>query len=238
MSRDFLPSLTTEQMAEVDRIMIDDYGILLIQMMENAGRNLAEQAWRMMAGHGAQRSVVVLCGAGNNGGGGMVAARHLHNRGAQVVVKLAADPNRLKDVPAQQWRILDQMGLASNADVDVSHASLIVDALIGYGLSGDPRPDIAAWINRANGSGRPLLALDAPSGLDATTGVAGKPCIQATATLTLALPKRGLLTSAAKPFVGLLYLADIGVPPELYKRIGFDVGPIFSSDSIVPLAKE
>jgi len=97
-----LPSLTTEQMAQVDRLMIEEYGILLIQMMENAGSTLAEQARRMLGGRVTDRRVVVLCGAGNNGGGGMVAARHLHNHGADIEVKLVADPARLKDIPAHQ----------------------------------------------------------------------------------------------------------------------------------------
>ncbi|MGQ9850748.1 MAG: NAD(P)H-hydrate epimerase, partial [Aggregatilineaceae bacterium] len=82
-----IPAITTAQMAEVDRLMIEEYGILLIQMMENAGRNLAEQARRMLGGDLTDRRIVVLCGAGNNGGGGMVAARHLHNRGARVQAK-------------------------------------------------------------------------------------------------------------------------------------------------------
>ena len=86
-----LPAITTAQMTEVDRLMIEEYGILLIQMMENAGRNLAEQARRMMGGDLTGRHILVLCGAGNNGGGGMVAARHLVNRGAHVQVKLVGD---------------------------------------------------------------------------------------------------------------------------------------------------
>ncbi len=187
-----LPSLTTEQMADVDRLMIEEYGILLIQMMENAGRNLAEQARRMLGGCVTDRRIVVLCGAGNNGGGGMVAARHLHNRGANVSVKLVADPARLKDVPAHQWRILRVIDLTSQADPDLAHADLIIDAMIGYGLTGNPRGDIAEWIERANTSGHPILALDTPSGLDTTSGIPGQPCIRATATLTLALPKMGL----------------------------------------------
>jgi NAD(P)H-hydrate epimerase len=95
-----IPVLTTEQMIEVDRLMIEEYGILLIQMMENAGRNLAEQARRMVGGELTGRRIVVLCGRGNNGGGGMVAARHLNNRGAMVEVVLAGDPAGLKEVPA------------------------------------------------------------------------------------------------------------------------------------------
>ena len=228
-----IPALTTTQMAEVDRLMIEEYGIVLIQMMENAGRNLAEQARRMLDGNLSGRKIVVLCGAGNNGGGGMAAARHLHNRGANVQVKFVGDPARLKDVPAHQWRILQTMALAKNGDPDLAQADLIIDALIGYGLSGDPRRATAEWMVQANGSGRPILALDTPSGLDATTGIPGSPCIRARNTLTLALPKTGLLVPSARSFVGDLYLADISVPPQLYRRLGIEVGPLFNEDVII-----
>jgi NAD(P)H-hydrate epimerase len=229
-----IPALTTEQMAEVDRLMIEEYGITLIQMMENAGRNLAEQARRML-GELSGRRVVVLCGKGNNGGGGMVAARHLSNRGAKVSAKLIGDPAGLKEIPANQWDILQVMALTQADDPDPSQADLILDAMIGYGLTGDPRGLVAEWIRRANAAGAPILALDAPSGLDTTSGTAGNPCIRATATLTLALPKTGLLTPSARPLVGQLLLADISVPPVLYCRLGLEVGPIFAEDSIVAL---
>jgi len=228
------PAITATQMAEVDRLMIETYGILLIQMMENAGRQLAEQARRMLGGRLAGQTVVVLCGAGNNGGGGMVAARHLHNRGAKVRANLVGDPARLKETLAHQWRILETLELDAKISPDVSEADLIIDALVGYGLSGDPRGPVAEWIDRANASGRPILALDTPSGLDPTTGRPGSPCVRATATLTLALPKTGLLALEARPFVGDLYLADIGVPPELYQTLGIEVDRWFESDSIVP----
>ena len=228
-----IPALTTAQMAEVDRLMIEEYGILLVQMMENAGRSLAEMARRMLNGQLAGRKIAVLSGAGNNGGGGMVAARHLHNRGADVRVKFVGDPERLKDIPAHQWRILQRMGLANHDDPDLTRADLIVDTLIGYGLTSNPRDPVAEWIVRANTVQRPILSLDAPSGLDTTSGTPGNPCIRATTTLTLALPKTGLLAPAARPFVGDLYLADISVPPELYRRLGLDVGPLFADDTII-----
>jgi NAD(P)H-hydrate epimerase len=228
-----MPILTTAQMAEVDRLMIEEYQILLIQMMENAGRSLAELAQRLLGGQVEGRSIAVLCGAGNNGGGGLVAARHLHNWGTEVNVKLAFDPKRLKEIPAHQWQILAEMSLASNSEPDLESADLIIDALIGYGLTGDPRQPVAGWIERANSAGRPILALDAPSGLDTTSGVPGKPCIQAAATLTLALPKTGLTTPQAKHYVGDLYLADISVPLELYQRLGIEVPNLFATDRIL-----
>lgn len=210
-----LPVLTTDQMIEVDRLMIEEWGITLIQMMENAGRSLAELARRQIGGSVKGSRVAVLCGSGNNGGGGMTAARHLHNWGAHVETMLVGDENRLKDVPAHQWRILQKMGI-TRSKLELSNADLILDTMLGYGAKGNPRPPIANWIQQANRSGRPILSLDSPSGLDTTTGIPGVPCIHASATLTLALPKTGLFAPEAKPFVGDLYLADIGVPPELY----------------------
>ncbi len=235
MSKINIPYLTTAQMAEVDRIMIEDMGILLIQMMENAGRSLAELARRLLGGQVTGRQIAVLCGAGNNGGGGMVAARHLHNWGANVQVLLAADPARLKEVPAHQWRILQAIGLTGGATPDLTEADLILDAMIGYGIQGNPRGRVADWIVQANRSTQPILALDVPSGLDSTTGIPGEPTIRATATLTLALPKVGLREITAHRFVGDLYLADIGVPPEVYHQLGLVFPSPFLEDSIVKI---
>lgn len=233
-----IPALTTDQMAEVDRLMIEEYGILLIQMMENAGRNLAELARRMLGGDLTNRQIVVLCGAGNNGGGGMVAARHLANRGASVQALLVADPSRLKDIPALQWRTLNILGVVGSATPSLDTAALIIDAMIGYGLTGDPQGQTAEWIGRVSAAQRPVLALDTPSGLDTTTGIPGTPCIRAAATLTLALPKVGLLTGEAGPVVGELYLADISVPPALFQRLGVHVPPVFAADTIIKIEKE
>ena len=228
-----IPVLSTGQMVEVDRLMIEEYQITLIQMMENAGRNLAELARRISGGQVSGRSIAILSGAGNNGGGGLVAARHLHNWGADVSLVLAFEPARLKEVPAHQWHILQKMGIKLDEEPELGRADLIIDALIGYGLSGDPRQPVAGWIDQANNSGNPILALDAPSGLDTTSGTPGNPCIKAAATLTLALPKSGLLTPPAAGYVGELYLADISVPPELYRQIGVEVPNMFEVDTIL-----
>ena len=226
---------TAEIIRELDRKTIQEVGIPGAVLMENAGRGLAELAQRLLGGQVEGRSIAVLCGAGNNGGGGLVAARHLHNWGAEVSVKLPFDPERLKDIPAHQWQILAGMSLTIISEPELEIADLIIDALIGYGLTGDPRQPVAGWIDRANSSGRPILALDAPSGLDTTSGVPGKPCIQAAATLTLALPKTGLMTPQAKPYVGDLYLADISVPPELYLHLGIEVPNLFATDRILKI---
>ena len=228
-----IPVLSTEQMVEVDRLMIEEYQISWIRMMENAGRNLAELARRELGGGVSGRRIAVLSGSGNNGGGGLVAARHLHNWGAEISLLLAFAPARLKEVPAQQWRILGTMGIEPDDQPDLRNVELIIDALIGYGLSGDPRQPVAGCIDKANNSWNPILALDTPSGLDTTSGTPGIPCVRAAATLTLALPKSGLLTTQAAEYVGDLYLADISVPRELYQHIGVEVPNLFKSDSII-----
>lgn len=235
------PYLTTEQMREVDRAMIEDYGIELIQMMENAGHTLARLA-RMRFLNGAPRGkrVVVLAGTGGNGGGALVSARRLHNVGALVQVVTTKESDAFTPVPRQQLDILRRMDLPiyERAFVkDVSAADLIVDGLIGYSLRGAPRGAVADLIHWANDQPAPVLALDTPSGLELTTGVVQDPAIRATATMTLALPKEGLRAPGAESVVGELYLADISVPPSLYGRppLNLSVGPLFAEGDIVRL---
>jgi NAD(P)H-hydrate epimerase len=230
-----IPAISALQMKEVDRLMIDEYGIQLIQMMENAGRNLAELARMMLGGSVYEKRIAVLCGPGNNGGGGMVAARHLHNWGADIKIKLLVAEKRLKDIPAHQYDILKCIRILDSEILDLSLVDLTIDAMIGYGLTGDPHGGVAEWIRRANASARPTLALDVPSGLNATTGTPGDPCIRATATMTLALPKTGLVADKAEPYIGKLYLADISVPPELYSSLGIAIRGIFSNGAIIKI---
>lgn len=233
-----IPFLTTDQMREVDRLMIEDYGIELIQMMENAGRNLAVAGRDFfLSGSPEGRRVSIMCGTGGNGGGGLVAARRLIGWGAEVTVWLTKKPDEYTRVPAHQLDILCKL----DADIRVAdgtptlQADLILDAIIGYSLSGPPRGTAADLIEAANAADAPILALDAPSGVDTTTGLVHEPAVRAAATLTLALPKAGLQTDEARPNVGDLYLADIGVPPGLYARpsLGLEVGPIFATQEII-----
>ena len=234
-----IPALTTAQIREVDRLMVEEYGIQLVQMMENAGRHLAALT-RTLLGGAAGKRILVSCGTGSNGGGGLVAARHLANWGAAVTV-LAESERRLAEVPARQWTALRRLpvrrmqGDAAVVGVAAQPADLIVDALVGYGLQGNPRGWTARMIEQMNGAETPVLALDVPSGLDATSGVPATPCVNATATMTLALPKTGLLTATGRPFVGALFLADIGVPPGLYRALGLELGPIFATSEVLPL---
>lgn len=232
--------ITTEQMVEVDRAMIEDYGILLIQMMENAGRNLAHLARvRFLAGDPQGKTVAVLAGTGGNGGGALVCARRLANWDADVHVVLTRNDDRFKEVPGHQLRVLRAMGLPIERHApDVQHFDLIVDGVIGYSLKGAPRGGASELITWANAQSAPTLSLDAPSGVDTTAGTAFEPSIRATATMTLALPKEGLRSPTVRTHVGELYLADIGVPPALYAAppLELEVGAIFAESDIVEVS--
>lgn len=235
------PYLSTDQMIEIDRAMIEDYHIELIQMMENAGRNLAHLArTRFLSGDPRGGEIVALAGNGGNGGGALVAARRLHNWGARVHVFVSAPENKFPPVPALQLDIVRRMGIPVSIAEDLPddlEADLILDGIIGYSLKGAPRGASARLIEWANTSPAPILALDVPSGVDTSTGTVFEPAVRADATMTLALPKQGLRATAVDGFVGELYLADISVPPELYAEapLGIEVGPIFAKEEIIRL---
>ncbi len=228
-----VPPVTREQMREVDRLMIEEYGIQLLQMMENAGLNLADAVRRALGTLEGQR-VVVLAGAGNNGGGGLTAARRLSAWGANVHVVLAAAAEDLVDAPALQLGILQQMGIPiARFDGRLPQHDILIDAVIGYSLRGAPRGLAAKLIAAANGTSVPVISLDTPSGLDVDSGKAPGEAVRATVTVTLALPKVGLLQSEARPYVGELYVADIAVPPSLYSRLGLAPPVLFAEGPLV-----
>lgn len=225
--------------------MVEEYGISIEQMMENAGRNLADLTLEILGREGRSSPtprIIIACGAGNNGGGGMVAARFLSNRGLEVTAVLAGRESDLKPAPARAWKTLQQLSLrtivASSSDPLglFKSADLIIDALIGYGLRREPRGIPARVMGEILNSGHPnLLALDVPSGLDCDDGSAAETCIRARATMTLALPKTGLFVPQARGYVGDLYLADIGVPPSLYTHLGLESQPLFTAETIIRL---
>ena len=236
-----IPYLTTAQMVEVDRAMIEDFKIDLIQMMENAGRNLANLArQRFFDGSPEGKRVVVLVGTGGNGGGALVCARHLHNYGSKVSVFVTRSDESVSPVPKHQLDILRRMNVPVDQAAQISSITspdLIVDGIIGYSLQGAPRGPARDLILWANSQDTPILALDAPSGLDTSTGTIYDPAIKATATMTLALPKDGLQGPRSEEQVGELYLADISVPPSLYGQppLGLVVENIFAKSDIVRL---
>jgi NAD(P)H-hydrate epimerase len=216
-----VPAVTAAQMREVDRIAVEDIGLGILQMMENAGRNLALHVMAMLGGDepGQRRGITIVVGAGGNGGGGLCCARHLHNRGFEVHLVLDREPDALRGAAGRQLQILRATGLQpvvpADAEDAIRGAQLVVDALIGYSLRGAPRGRAAELIALCNRQADRVLSLDVPSGLDATTGESPGMVVQPERTLTLALPKTGLHGAP-----GELYLADIGIPPAVYERLG------------------
>jgi NAD(P)H-hydrate epimerase len=235
-----IPYLSTDQMIEVDRAMLEDYHIDLIRMMESAGRNLAHLSReKFLDGEPSGRHVTVLAGTGGNGGGALVAARRLHNYGATVNVFTSKPDDAFTLVPGEQLDMLRRMDVTIGPADDVGSGEptdLVLDGVIGYSLRGAPRGGAGELIRWANTQSSPVLSLDSPSGIDSATGTIFDPAVRATATMTLALPKEGLRMPGVQAHVGELYLADIGVPPELYKKfLGIDVGPIFATGDILHL---
>ena len=219
-----VPAVTAEQMREVDRIAVEEFGLGILQMMENAGRNLAGHVIGMLGRVGGE--VTVLAGAGGNGGGGLCCARHLHNRGVKVNLILDRDASELHSAAAAQLRILQAAGLRpvdpTRVEEAIRRAALVVDALIGYSLRGAPRGRTAKLIEMCNEHAAQVLSLDVPSGLTATTGETPGLVVRSDRTLTLALPRIGL---ASVP--GELYVADIGIPTEVYQPLGLSFKPFF-----------
>lgn len=227
--------VTASEMSKMDDVTIREFHVDVLMLMENAGRATATLAKQMLQETTSGKRVACLVGGGNNGGDGMVAARHLANWGADVNVIVGTTKDRMKDVPLGQLHILEKMGIPILLrDYNLRDYDLLIDGLIGYGLEGNPRDKAAMMIKNANASGRPILAVDLPSGMNATTGLAYDPCIKATTTLTLALPKTGFLTPGALPYVGNLYLADISIPQKVYQSFRLQK-TLFHADSIVKL---
>jgi len=229
-----IPAVTTDQMREIDRIAMEETGPNLFQMMENAGRNLAEMAIECLGSNWREARIVVLAGSGGNGGGGITAARHLANHGAHVSLCLAR-PDKLGEVPAWQRKIFQSTSgrevLPRDLDKEAIH--LILDALIGYGLDSEPSGIFADLIGWANDTGAPIVSLDVPSGMNSTTGESPGASVQAVWTMTLALPKTGLASGK----VGQLLLADIGIPVGTYRRIDLPYVSPFGGRSRVLLSQ-
>jgi NAD(P)H-hydrate epimerase len=243
-----IPTVTAAQMAEVDRLATDEFGIDILQMMEQAGSHLTELVRAELGGDLTGKRVVVAVGPGNNGGGGLAAARHLANRGASVRVILARPVNRLTEAGRHQLATLLEMSIdccvaiydVPDAEVDLEFATAdaIVDAVLGYRAAGAPRDGVAWLVDKIARAAVPVISLDLPSGIDADTGDAAGIAVRATATMTLALPKAGLFRSTGREHAGRVHLGDIGLPAVLYRRLGVDAGTPFARGRILRLEEE
>ena len=221
MSSSGLPYLTSRQVKEVDALAEERFGISVEWLMEAAGWQVARFV--------GQRAAVV-CGVGNNAGDGLAAARHLHRWGRLASV-CCIDAGRLHGAAAKELEALRKLGVTVSDDLELEHAEVIIDAIFGTGLSRAPEGEFAAWIEAINASGKSVVSVDVPSGLDADSGVAYAPCVQANVTITLGLPKPGLLKVPMHVLV-----ADIGVPFEAYAAVGVHVPPdLFAKGELVSL---
>jgi len=207
-----------KEMEKIDRIAVEQ-GLEIRQMMELAGWHILAFFEKLKIQK--SRKVVVVCGKGNKGGDGLTAARHLSNHGYAVSVVLVS--RDVKRDAKHQLQLLKKMQLPIflypnlQAKKEITKANVLIDALIGYHLGGKPRGVFQKVIEEMNRAKAKIISYDIPSGVDATSGVCLVPCIQAVATLTLALPKRGL--KKARKYFGKTVVADIGIPAFVYDRV-------------------
>ena len=226
MSSSDLPALSSRQVKEVDALTQERFGISVDWLMEAAGWQVARFCPNRTA---------VVCGVGNNAGDGLAAARHLHRWGKLASVS-CIDRARLQGAAAKELVALRRIGVEIESDLRLEGADAVVDAIFGTGLSRRPEGTFAAWIEAINASQKQVIAVDVPSGLDADTGAAYAPVVQAHTTVTLGLPKPGLLTGDGPQMAGDVWVADIGVPFEVYTVLGLQVPPdLFASADRVRL---
>jgi hydroxyethylthiazole kinase-like uncharacterized protein yjeF len=208
LSSSALPTLSSRQAKEVDRLCEERFGISVEWLMEAAGWEVARAV---------ERRAAVVCGVGNNAGDGFAAARHLHRWGRLGSVS-CVDASRVRGPAAKELEALRKAGVEVRDILDFEGAEWIVDAIFGTGLSRAPEGKFKQWIEGINAAGKFVLAVDVPSGLDADTGVAYSPTVTADMTLTLGLPKPGLAEVGGK-----VLAADIGIPREAYASVGISL---------------
>lgn len=224
-----VPAVTAAEMRSVDNAAVKTFGIEVLQMMEHAGLTLAGTVRELTDG-----PVTVLAGNGGNGGGGLCCARQLVNRGSPVRVVLDRPPAELTGPAAHHYTTLDAMDVpvAVGPDaVDDGEQDAVVDALVGYGLNGPLAGTAAELVEEIVGAGGPVVSLDVPSGLDATTGERLGSAVVPDCVHTLALPKTGLTEIDAE-----LVLADIGLPAGVYRSLDIPVERPFGEGSRVWLS--
>ncbi len=208
--------LTAMQMTELEQLAIQEYGIDSLLLMENAARGFCDV---LEAEFGAckGKNIYVFCGKGNNGGDGFAISRHLYNRGARVVVVPGFEPASLKKDAKKNFDIITRMGIPVRplSELSANTCDLIVDALLGTGLSGEPKEETKVLIDTINQSAVPVISVDMPSGGDASFGQVSGACVQADVTVTFGSCKPGQFLYPAKKFCGKVLTADISIPRHL-----------------------
>lgn len=213
--------VTAGEIRRIDQAANREYAIPGLLLMENAGRNVSGVILRE---YSKPCKVLVFVGQGNNGGDGLVAARHLANHGYSVQVALLEDPSRFKADPLLNFSIISKMKIpwvwmADLPEGEISgycrEAELVVDAIFGIGIHSPVRGICEKAIFAINKSQRPVVSIDIPSGLDADTGRVHGVAVKATRTVTLALPKAGLFEGEGPEYAGEIEVVDIGLPRQL-----------------------
>jgi hydroxyethylthiazole kinase-like uncharacterized protein yjeF len=219
--------VTREEMREMDRRAIEEFGIPGVILMENAGLAAAEEVWKL-AGCSPAATVSLLCGKGNNGGDGYVTARHLYNRGMDPRVFVFAPLDEISGDAAINLGIIRRMGLkveevTSQNDLPeveraIVSADVVVDALLGTGVSGEVRGLIRSGIEIINRGPRRVVSVDIPSGLDANTGEILGVCVKADVTVTFAARKTGLGRRNGPERAGRVVVAEISIPRQVMRQ--------------------
>lgn len=224
-----LPVVNAAAMRALDFDATARFGIPAAELMENAGKAVANETVSFLKEKGveaAKARVVVVCGRGANGGDGLVAARHLKAAGVQVLVVLAPAKKdgeypelvRVNREAALKAGVeIREAGLASGLAEALAKCDVVLDALLGTGSTGKPAGAIHHAVQEITRAKKPVIAVDLPTGLHPDTGHHSGAYVTADLTLTLGLPKRGLLAPHAKQYVGALKVLDIGYPPELIR---------------------
>jgi NAD(P)H-hydrate epimerase len=223
-----IPVLSREQVRRVDQRAIQDCGMSGLVLMENAGRGCVDKLCEL----GISGSVILCCGRGNNAGDGFVIARHLEIRGFAAKILLWSDPASLTGDAAENYRILTLTDVPielMGSEYDgprlarlLEGADWIVDALLGTGARGDPRPPLDRVIEQLNTAPARRLAVDVPSGLDCDTGRPSRTTFRADHTCTFVAAKPGFLVPEAAPYVGTVHVHDIGVPRRVVEAAAVD----------------
>jgi ADP-dependent NAD(P)H-hydrate dehydratase / NAD(P)H-hydrate epimerase len=245
-----IPVATAAQMAEVDRLSSTDFGVSLEALMENACRLVSAATIAFFDGV-ARKDVVAVAGAGNNGGDALGTLPHLRDAGARVEAFVSAPRDAMRPLAARQRENLERIGVAVSETASIDDrtfvhrfkpADVLIDGLLGYSATGAPRGEVKRMILLTLAGGRPgqIVSVDLPSGLDPDTGrrlvdITGT-AVRAAVTVTLGLPKTGLVTEEARAFTGELVVADIGIPPGAFARVGIDTAGLFARGGLLRVA--
>ncbi len=220
--------VTADEMREMDRQTIENFGLPGRVLMENAGRGAARVLMEKFPDLSSKR-VAIAAGRGNNGGDGFVIARYLTQAGISVTVYLLSDSNRLTGDAADNFKLLGALGIPvkeitdenrfNQVKTEMAHYHIWVDAIFGTGLNSEVTGFFKAVIHYINELNRPILSVDIPSGLHADTGKPCGICIRASITVTFAFPKIGHILLPGAAYTGELHIIDIGIPPHVVKNV-------------------